>query len=85
MKKEVMESISRLGPKGQIVLKKEFRKATGIMPGTVVKERLEGNRIVIEKLDVERELAKVEKIASMVSKKWPKGLSAVQAIREERR
>lgn len=80
-----MEKVLRVSPKSQIVLRKEFRKATGIQPGTVIRERLEGNKIIIEKLDVEKEMEKVEKIAGMIGKKWPKGLSAVQAIREERR
>ena len=85
MLKYSTERIIRVNPKGQIVLRKEFRKATGIEPGTVIKERLEGDKIIIEKLDVEKEISKIEAIAGMVGKKWPKGLSAVQAIREERR
>ena len=85
MIKHSIEKIIRVNPKGQIVLRKEFRKVTGIQPGTVIKERLDGDKIVIERLDIEKEIAKIEKLASIIGKKWPKGLSAVQAIREERR
>ena len=39
----------------------------------------------LTKEEIEKEIKKVEKIAKMISKKWPKGMSAVEAIREERR
>lgn len=41
-------------------------------------------RLKLEKLDAKQEIAKIEKIAKMIGKKWPKGLSAVEAIRKER-
>lgn len=36
-------------------------------------------------IDVKKELGKIEKIARKIAKKWPKGISAVEAVREERR
>ncbi len=80
-----LEFLTRLSPKSQIVLRKEFRVAMGIQPGGVLRERLENKRIIIEPLDVKKEIEEIEKIAKMIGKKWPKGLSAVEAIREERR
>lgn len=79
-----LEYLTRLSPKSQIVLRKEFRVAMGIKPGGILRERLENRRVVIEPVDVKKEIEKIEKIAEMVSKKWPKGLSAVEAIREDR-
>lgn len=38
----------------------------------------------LTKEEIKKEIEKIEKIAEMVSKKWPKGLSAVEAIREDR-
>ncbi len=38
----------------------------------------------LTKEEIEKEIENIEKIAKMIGKKWPKGLSAVEAIREER-
>jgi len=80
-----IEFLTKLGPKGQIVLRKEIRKAMGIRPGGMLRTRLEDKHVVIESFDVKKEIEKIEEIAEKIGKKWPKGLSAVEAIREERR
>lgn len=84
MKNERLEFLTKLGPKSQIVLRKDIRLAIGARPGSIVRTRLENKHVIIEPFDVKEEIAKVEGIAKKVAKKWPKGLSAVEAIRRER-
>ncbi|MEM3501915.1 MAG: AbrB/MazE/SpoVT family DNA-binding domain-containing protein [Candidatus Bathyarchaeia archaeon] len=43
----------RVGPKGQVVIPKAFRKALKIHPGSKVIFRLEGDRVVLQKLDID--------------------------------
>ena len=80
-----IEFLTKLSPKGQIVLRKEIRKAMGIQPGSMLRARLEDKHVVIEPFDMKKEIKKIEEIAKKIGKKWPRGLSAVEAIREERR
>lgn len=79
-----LEFITKLSPKSQIVLRKEFRKAIGVKPGSMLKTRLENKHVVVEPFDVKKEIEKVEEIARMVSKKIPKGRTSVDIIREQR-
>jgi len=78
------ERLVKLTQKSQIVVRKEIRKALGVKPGSILRTKLEGKRLIVEAFDAEKEIQKVEKIAHMIGKKWPKGLSAVEAIRRER-
>lgn len=80
-----LESWAKVGPKGQIVLRKELRVALGIKPGSMVRLMKTDHEVRLKPLDVEKELADVERIAKMVSKKIPKGLTSVDIIRGERR
>lgn len=79
-----LEFVTKLNPKGQLVLRKEMRKAIGIKPGSIVKTRLENKHVIIEPFDVKKEIEKIEEIAKMVSKKIPKGRTSVDIIREQR-
>jgi AbrB family looped-hinge helix DNA binding protein len=85
MTKEKVELLTRIGPKGQIVLRKEIRGALGLKPGSLVKEKIVRGKILLEPFDWEEEMERVEKIAKAIGKKWPKGLTSVNVIREERR
>jgi bifunctional DNA-binding transcriptional regulator/antitoxin component of YhaV-PrlF toxin-antitoxin module len=78
------ERLVKLSQKSQIVVRKEVRKALGVKPGSILRTKLEGKRLVVEAFDAEKEMRKVEKIAHMIGRKWPKGLSSVEAIRRER-
>jgi AbrB family looped-hinge helix DNA binding protein len=88
MTKKEVELLTKIGPKGQIVLRKEIRKALGIRPGSIVRTKLIGKEVRIKPLtdkDIEKEIREIEKIAKLISKRWPKGITAVEAIREQRR
>ena len=85
MTKEKVELLTRLGPKGQIILKKEVRRILGLKPGMLLRERVIKKRVVLEAFDWDEELRRVEKIAKRIGKKWPKGLTSIDVIREERR
>jgi len=40
----------KVGPKGQVVVPEVFRKSLGIMPGSILKIRSEGGRLIMEKV-----------------------------------
>ena len=80
MTKKEVELLTKVGPKGQIVLK--------IKPGTIVKQIVTPTEVRIKpvtRLDVEREMKRIEKLAKRLGRHWPKGLTSVDLIREERR
>ena len=85
MTKREVELIARLGPKGQIVLRRELRRAVGIKPGSLVVETIKNKEIVIKPIREEKIIERVRKIAKEVGKSWPKNLNSVELIREQRR
>ncbi len=79
-----LKFVTRLGPKSQLVIGHSLRERLGLKPGSLVRETVAGNKIIVEAFDWEKEIKEVEKIAKMVGKKWPKGKTSVDLIREER-
>jgi len=79
------EILAKLGPKGQIVLKKEVRRALGLKPGALLRERVIERKIVLEPFNRDEELKRIKEIAKLVSKKLHRGLTSVDVIRSERR
>ncbi|MBS7626587.1 AbrB/MazE/SpoVT family DNA-binding domain-containing protein [Candidatus Bathyarchaeota archaeon] len=49
----MIEEEMKVGPKGQVVIPKALRKALKIHPGSKVIFRLEGDRVVLQKLDID--------------------------------
>jgi len=85
MKKiDTLEVITRLGSKSQIVLRKDIREALGLKPGSIVKIKKLDNRAEIKPVTKEEMITEVERIAKMIGKKWPKGKTSVDLIRQER-
>jgi len=84
MTKLISERLVKLNQKSQLVVRKEVRKALGVGPGSMMREKFVGKRIILEPFNIEEEMKKIDKIAHMIGKKWPKGLSSVEAIRQER-
>jgi bifunctional DNA-binding transcriptional regulator/antitoxin component of YhaV-PrlF toxin-antitoxin module len=79
-------TISTVGLKGQVVLRKAMRDAVHIKPGMPVRQQVTLDGILIRPVDtaeVERMIGEVETLARKVSKRW-KGTSAVAAISEDR-
>lgn len=80
-----ISAVSKIGPKGQIVLKKKLREGLGLKEGQVVEERLTPEGILVTPVDAEKLMKSLEETAAKVSAKWPKGLTSVEAVRQERR
>jgi bifunctional DNA-binding transcriptional regulator/antitoxin component of YhaV-PrlF toxin-antitoxin module len=85
MKKKEVELLSKVGEKGQIVIKKEIRSALRIVPGCLIRQKLVNDKILLEVVRKEEKMKRIEKIAEKIGKVWPKNVSAVEAIRRERR
>jgi len=84
MKRENLEFVTRLGSKSQIVLRKDIREALGLRPGSLVKLRKSDQHLELRAVKKEEMIREVENIAKMIGKKWPKGKTSVDLIREER-
>jgi AbrB family looped-hinge helix DNA binding protein len=84
MKNERLEVLTRLGPKGQVVLRKDMRAALGLEPGSMVSMKRVDSKVIVTPVKKEEIIAEVERIAKMVSKKIPKGRTSVDIIREQR-
>ncbi len=88
MTRKEVELLTRIGPKGQIVLRKEARTALNIKPGSLVRQIITPTEVRIKpvtRMEIKREIARVERIAKRLGKNWPKVLTSVDLIREERR
>ncbi|MBS3133053.1 AbrB/MazE/SpoVT family DNA-binding domain-containing protein [Candidatus Woesearchaeota archaeon] len=77
--------VSKIGPKGQIVLKKKLREGLGLREGEMVEAQLTREGILIKPFDAEKLIKSFDELAAKVSAKWPKGLDSVEAVRRERR
>ena len=76
--------VSKIGPKGQVVFKKRLRDKVGMKEGMLVEERLVSGGILVSPVDARKVLEGWEETSRALTRKWPKGLSAVEAIRRER-
>ena len=69
-----VEEEMKVGPKGQVVIPRLFRKALKIIPGSNVIVRLENDRVVLErkgKLDAAVEFERIAKSGQSVAKVSP--------------
>jgi len=80
-----IKTVSRIGPKGQVVLRKPLRDSLGLKIGMMVEEQLVPEGILIRSVDARRLLRNVDTLARKVSQKWPKGVDAATAVRKERK
>jgi bifunctional DNA-binding transcriptional regulator/antitoxin component of YhaV-PrlF toxin-antitoxin module len=85
MKRKSIELIGKVGPKGQIVIRRELRKTLGLTPGTLIKQKIVDNKVLLEVVKKEEKLKRIDELAKKIGKVWPKGLTAVEAVRRERR
>ncbi len=84
MTKWEVETLARMGTKGQIVLKKDVRTLLGVHPGSLLKVSATKHEGKIEPVKNEDMIAEVERIARMVSKHIRKGRTSVDIIRDQR-
>lgn len=85
MKTERIDYLTRLGTKGQIVLKKDVRKTLHIKPGSLIRVFTTGDEGKFRPVSKEDMIAEVERIAKIAGKRWPKGKTSVDLVREQRR
>jgi AbrB family looped-hinge helix DNA binding protein len=74
-------SYSRVGPKGQIVISKRLREKYAILPGKQVEQIETRNGVLIKPARLVQDW---KHLSLRVGKKWPKKVSSVQSIREQR-
>lgn len=75
---------SRVGPKGQVVIAKELRRRHGIKEGGMVEQVSTEQGVLVVPLQVEKLLGELDDVAKEIGAAWPKGVSAVEAIRQDR-
>jgi len=75
---------SKVGRKGQVVVAKELREKHGINEGGLVEQISTDKGVLLIPVSVDDLLKELDAVAEEVGKAWPKGLSAVEAIREDR-
>lgn len=78
-------TLVKLGPKGQILLKKELREKYGLKPGCYIETIGSTKGILIKPVDINKELLDVQNIRKNISKHWPKHIDSVEAVREQRK
>ncbi|MDG6996922.1 MAG: AbrB/MazE/SpoVT family DNA-binding domain-containing protein [Nitrososphaerota archaeon] len=74
-------SYSKVGPKGQVVISKRLREKYAIRPGKQVEQKEVEGGILIKPATLVNDW---ERLSERVGKKWPRKISAVRAIREDR-
>ncbi len=80
-----LTAVSKIGPKGQIVLRKKLREEVGLREGEMIEAQVTKDGILIKPFDADKLMKLLDETATIVSAKWPKGLTSVEAVRRERR
>jgi AbrB family looped-hinge helix DNA binding protein len=75
---------SKVGPKGQVVVVKELREKYGIKEGGVVEQVSTERGVLLVPVSAGGLLKDLDAVAEKVGKAWPKGVSAVEAVGEDR-
>jgi len=75
---------SRVGSKGQVVVVKELREKYGIKEGGVVEQVSTERGVLLVPVSADGLLKELDAVAERVGKAWPRGVSAVDAVREDR-
>lgn len=75
---------SRVGRKGQVVVAKELRVRHGIRAGGLVEQVSTERGVLLIPVSADDLLGELDAVAEEVGEAWPRGFSAVEAIREDR-
>ena len=75
---------SRVGSKGQVVVLKELREKYGIKEGGLVEQIPTDRGVLLIPVSAGGLLKELDEVAEQIGKTWPREVSAVEAIREDR-
>ena len=75
---------TKVGQKGQVVVVKELREKHGIKEGGLVEQISTDKGVLLIPISADDLLKELDVVAEEIGKTWPKGVSAVEAIREDR-
>ena len=75
---------SRVGRKGQVVIAKQLREKHGIREGGLVEQVSTDKGILLVPVSINRLLGRLDALAEEIGEVWPKGVSAVEAVRRDR-
>ena len=75
---------SKVGPKGQVVVVKALREKYGIKEGGIVEQISTDKGVLLVPVSVDGLLEELNAVAEEVGKVWPKDVSAVEAVKEDR-
>ena len=75
---------TKVGPKGQVVVAKELREKHGIKEGKIVEQISTDKGVLLIPISTENLLKDLDDVAAEVGRTWPKEVSAVEAIKEDR-
>ena len=75
---------SRVGRKGQVVIAKQLREKHGIREGSLVEQISTDKGILLVPVSIDGLLGRLDALAEEIGEAWPKGVSAVEAVRRDR-
>jgi len=75
---------SKIGPKGQVVILKELREKHGLKEGELVEQISTDKGVLIVPVSADDLLKELDAIAEKIGEAWPRGVSAVEAVRADR-
>lgn len=75
---------SKVGQKGQVVVAKQLRKKHGIKEGGLVEQISTDKGVLLVPVSVDDLLEELDAVAEEIGEAWPKDVSAVEAVRQDR-
>lgn len=75
---------SKVGQKGQVVVVKELREKHGIKEGGIVEQISTDKGVLLVPVSIDSLLDELDVVAEEVGEAWPKSVSAVEAVWEDR-
>ena len=75
---------SKVGRKGQVVVAKQLREKHGIKEGGLVEQISTDRGVLLVPVSVDDLLVELDVVAGELGEAWPKGVSSVEAVRQDR-
>ncbi len=76
--------LSKVGRKGQVVVAKQLRDKHGIKEGGLVEQISTDKGVLLVPVSIDDLLEELDAVAGEIGEVWPKGVSAVDAVRQDR-